>query len=65
MNQAAESNLYLYADDSCLLFQHKEVTEIRKQLIKDFSNIYDWFVDNKYFSIYFGEDKTKLIYLVL
>ena len=60
MSQAVECNLYLYADDSCLLFQHKNVTEIKKQLTKDFSNICDWFVDNK-LSIHFGEDKTKSI----
>ena len=60
MSQAVECDLYLYADDSCLLFQHKNVTEIKKQLTKDFSNICDWFVDNK-LSIHFGEDKTKSI----
>ena len=60
MSQAVECDLYLYADDSCLLFQHKNVTEIKKQLTKDFSNICDWFVDNK-LSIHFAEDKTKSI----
>ena len=30
MSQAVECDLYLYADDSCLLFQHKNVTEIKK-----------------------------------
>ena len=34
--------------------------EIEKQLNVDFSNICDWFVDNK-LSIQFGEDKTKSI----
>ena len=60
MSQVVECDLYLYADDSWLLFQHKNVTEIKKQLTKDFSNICDWFVDNK-LSIHFGEDKTKSI----
>ena len=45
---------------TCLLFQHKSVTEIKKQLTKDFSNIGDWFVDNK-LSTHFGEDKTKSV----
>ena len=36
------------------------VTEMKKRLTKDFSNICDWFVDNK-LSIHFGEDKTKSI----
>ena len=30
MSQAVECDLYLYADDSSLLFQHKNVTEIKK-----------------------------------
>ena len=60
MSQAVESELYLYADDSCILFQHKSLHDINRQLNKDFSNICDWFVDNK-LSIHFGEDKTKCI----
>ena len=60
MNQAVECNFYLHADDSCLLFQLKSVTEKKQQLTKNFSNICDWFVDNK-LSIHFGEDKTKSI----
>ena len=60
MSQAVECDLYLYADDSCLLFQYKCVTEIKKQLMKNFSNTCNWFVDNK-LSIHFGEDKTKSI----
>ena len=60
MSQAVEYDLYLYTDDSCLLFRHKSVTEIKKQLTKDFSNICDWFVDNK-LDIHFGKDKTKSV----
>ena len=60
MPQAVNSNLLLYADDSCLMFQHKDVEEIEKVLNNDFENICDWFVDNK-LSIHFGEDKTKSI----
>ena len=29
-SQGVECDLYLYADDSCLLLQHKNVTEIKK-----------------------------------
>ena len=47
MSQAVECDLYLYADDLCVFFQHKSVTEIKRQLIKNFSNTCDWFVDNK------------------
>ena len=63
MPQAVKSNLFLYADDSCLIYQHIDVEEIEKQLNKDFENICDWFVDNK-LSIHFAEDKTKSILFV-
>ena len=43
---------------SCL--STKDINEIEKQLNVDFSDICDWFVDNKP-SIHFGEDKTKSI----
>ena len=35
MPQAVESTLLLFADDPCILYQHKEVDEIEKQLNKD------------------------------
>ena len=60
MPQALSCDLLLYADDSCLIFQHKDVKEIEKVLNKNFSDLCDWFVDNK-LSIHFGEDKTKCV----
>ena len=60
MPMAATCDLFLYADDTCLVFQSKNVKDIEKQLNEDFANICDWFVDNK-LSIHFGEDKTKSI----
>ena len=60
MSQAVKCDLFLYADDSCLVCQHKDTNEIEKQLNVDFSSICDWFVDNK-LRIHFGEDKTKSI----
>ena len=60
MKEAVSSDLLLYADDSCLIFQHDHVTEIEKHLNKDFSNPCQWFLGNK-LSIHFGEDKTKSI----
>ena len=60
MPQAVKSNLFLYADDSCLVFQGKDVIEIEKQFNEDFTNICEWFLDNR-LSINFGEDKTKSI----
>ena len=52
--------LLLYADDSCILFQDKNIAAIEQKLNENFSNICDWFLDNK-LSIHFGEDKTKCI----
>ena len=50
--------LYKLLVSSCC--QHKNLTEIEKQLLKDFSCLYDSVVGNK-LSIYFGQDKTKSI----
>ena len=41
MSQAVKCNLFLYADDTCLVCQHKDINEIEKQLNKDFENICD------------------------
>ena len=60
MVQAVNCDLLLYADDTGLIFQHKDVNIIKHQLNRNFSNICDWLVDNK-LSIHFGEDKTKSI----
>ena len=60
MPQPVKSNLFLYANDSCLIYQHRDVNEIEKQQKKDFENVCDWFADNK-LSIHFGEDRTKSI----
>ena len=60
MVQAVTCDLLLYADDTGLIFQYKDISIIEQQLNRNFSNICNWFVDNK-LSIYFGEDKTKSI----
>ena len=60
MPQAVTSTLLLYADDSCILYQHKDVVQIEKRLNEDFENLCDWFADNK-LSIHFREDKAKSI----
>ena len=31
----------------CLIFQHKDTTEIQTVLSKNFRMLFDWFVDNK------------------
>ena len=60
MSLAIDCELLLYADDTCLIFQHKDIHEIEIVLNKNLSTLCDWFVDNK-LSIHFGEDKTKSI----
>ena len=57
---AVKCDLFLYADETYLVFRSKNAKDIEKQLNKEFANIWDWFVDNK-LSIHFGEDKTKSI----
>ena len=61
MLMAVKCNLFLYADDTCLVFQSKNVKDIEKQLNEDFAHICDWSVDNK-LCIHLGEDKTKSIF---
>ena len=60
MPLGVKCELLLYGDNTCLIFQHSDITEIEIQLNKNISIICDWFVDNK-LNIHFGEDKTKSI----
>ena len=60
LKQAVDCDLFLYADNSCLVYQHKDVKEIERNLNKNFSNACDWFIDNK-LNVCFGEGKTKCI----
>ena len=41
MAMAVKCNLFLYADDACLVFQTDNVKDIEKQLNQDFTNICD------------------------
>ena len=58
MQQAVKPTLFLYADDSRILYQQKEVDEIENQLKKDFENICDWFVGKK-LRIHFGKKRLN------
>ena len=60
MKQAVDCDLFLYADDCCLVYQPKDMKEIERNLNKNFSNVCDWFVDNK-LSFHWKEDKIKCI----
>ena len=55
-----ECDLYLYADDACILYSHQNVNFFEINLNHDFNNLCEWLIDNK-LSIHFGEDKTKSI----
>ena len=61
MKQAMSSDLLLYADDSCLVFQHKYVIKTETNLKNDFSNLCEWCFDDK-LSIHKVSisDRTKL-----
>ena len=63
MPQAVTCDLLLYADDTCLVFQHKDVFEIETVLNKNLSSPCDWFIDNK-LSIHFGQEKENQFCLV-
>ena len=60
MKQAVDCDLFLYADDCCLVYQHKDKKEIVRNLNKNFSDVFGWLLDNK-LSIHLGKDKTKCI----
>ena len=47
MPQAVSCDLLLYADDSCLVFEGKDIDTIEIKLNEDFNILCDWFVDNK------------------
>ena len=44
MPRTVKLNLLLYADDSCLMYQHKDIAIIEKILNEDFENICDSFI---------------------
>ena len=58
--QAVKCDLFFYADDTSLKFQHENAKEIEDQLNLNFSSLCDWFIDNK-LSNQLGKDKTKTV----
>ena len=60
MPQAVNSELLLFADDTCLIYTGKDIQKIEEQLNSDFTSLCEWFIDNK-LSVHFGEEKTKSI----
>ena len=60
MPQAVNSDVLLYADDTCLINTGKDIKMIEERLNKDFSSLCDWLIDNK-LSVHFGDEKTQSI----
>ena len=60
MPQTVDCELLLYAEDTCLIFEHKDIIKIESAINKNFSMLCGWFVDNK-LTIHFGKYKTKSI----
>ena len=60
LSQDVKSNLFLYVDDSFLMYKRRDVKEIEELLNKYFENVYDWFIGNK-LNIHFGENESKSI----
>ena len=58
--QAVGSNSLLYADYTFIVFQHKSIIESERQLIRNFSNLCDYFLDNK-LNMHCKDSKTKLM----
>lgn len=48
MHQAVHSDLVLYADDSDLTFQHKDIHKNEHKIDTDFANLGQWFIDKNY-----------------
>ena len=46
MAQAAKCDLYLYTDDSCLVYTVRDMHAIECTLNKNFNSLCDWFVEN-------------------
>lgn len=60
MTRAAYCDLFLYANNSYLVYQQKGVRKIEQNLSKKFYYICDWFLDNE-LGIHIGDNKTKRI----
>ena len=56
----SDAGSYLFADDTCVYYQHEDVKKTEDVLNKEFSSLCQWLIDKK-LSIHFEEDKTKSI----
>ena len=60
MPKAVDSELLLYADDVCRVFQHRNIKTIEEHLNRDFSTLVDWFVDKRTF--WRGQNKIHSLF---
>ena len=44
----SETGSYLYADDTCIIYQDKGVEKIEKVLNKEFPSLCEWFIGNSF-----------------
>ena len=42
------AGFYLYADDTCIFYQHEDVKKIENVLNKEFSSLCQWFKNNNF-----------------
>ena len=59
MPQAVNSELLLYADDTCLFFMGKDSKIIGDQLNKDFNSLCEWFNEQAKYSFWGRENKIN------
>ena len=43
----SETTSNLYADDTCIYYQHRDIQKIENVLNKEFSSLCEWFINNK------------------
>ena len=60
----SETASNLYASDTCIYYQHRDIQKIENVLNKEFSSLFQWFINNR-LSIHFEEDKTKAILFMI
>ena len=60
MPHAVNSELLLYANDTCFIYMGKDTETIDERLNGDFNSLCKWFIDDK-LSTHFGEEKTKSV----
>lgn len=59
-NVVHNCNIYMYADDTCLLYADKDLTVIENKIQEDFTNIIKWAHDN---GIVININKTKCMHV--